>query len=336
MRCECAGSVYRCIWTAALISASAFAGLSAEKLTFSREARVNWEYAGRTIPKWSGGYLIPIVNNGMAAPVIHFIDEWGKEAEPLRFTIPDARSALIDDVGRAPDGTWVLSGRAHDYQGKGGGFITWISPNRQNITTVQLYPYNAIRLAVGTDGTTWTEGAEIIGGNDWTGSDHGFIRRFDKFGKLMGWWIPRNSVPEVHTYDMDAGKLATGADRLEFYAGPAHQFFELSYAGNKVSRFVSYPGVGTPGDQNMYVTGMAILDNADVYLSVQNQNAHTDQIYVLDRTHRTWQPVPPPNLPNGLPIEHPAIYGADGKRLAFYNGPDSILFVTPGGEGNQS
>ena len=76
----------------------ALASLSAQKLTLQGEAHVNWEYARKRVPLWSQGFLIPIVNNGMAEPVIHFIDDTGTEGAALPFSIPGARSVMIDDV----------------------------------------------------------------------------------------------------------------------------------------------------------------------------------------------------------------------------------------------
>jgi hypothetical protein len=305
--------------------------LCAQKLVPAGEARVSWEYAGTRVPLWSGGFLVPIENNGLDAPALHFIGDTGVEAQPLVFSIPGASSTLIDGVARGSDGTWVVCGRAHDREGKGGGFISWLSPDRQNVTTIRSYPYNAEEITIAPDGTTWTQGIEVVSGNDWVGSDHGVIRRFDKSGKLMGQYIPRNSIPEV-SLGLQEGKLATNKDRVGWYVNHSHEYFELTYDGDKVSRPVSYPGIAPRVEPpSAWITGMAMMDNGDVYISAQRRDElPVDQLYRLDRVKRTWIPVPAPTFPDGTPNNGPLILGGDGERLALFGGPQSVLFARVG------
>jgi hypothetical protein len=271
------------------------------------KARTGWRGARQLgvrkqhIPHWSGGFLIPIERNGLDAPVIHAIDDTGYETPPLVFSIPGAHAIRIDNVARGLDGTWAVSGRARDAEGKGGGFITWLSADRQNVKTIQLLPYNAMRIAIAPDGTTWTEGIELVPDQDWVGSDHGVIRRFDKSGNAIGSWIRRNSIPEVNAMGLEGGVFAVAQGLVGWYAGYAHEYFEIVFNRSKVSAPKTWPGIASRDNHELRVNGLAILDNGDAYISAQDQKRGTSQLYILDRAHRIWIPVTAPEMPNGKP-----------------------------------
>jgi len=307
--------------------------VSAQELVPAGEAHVSYGYAGTRVPFWTGGYLVPIENNGMIVPVIHSIDDAGVEAAPIMLSIPGASSMTIDGAARRPDGTWAVIGYAQDGDGKGSGFITWISPDRKNVTTIRSYPYNPYEVTITPDGTAWTQGIEVVSGNDWVGSHHGVIRRFDSSGKLMGEYIPRSSIrEEINTLAMENAKLVSNKDRVGWYANRAHEYFELTYEGDKVSGPVIYPGIAPHGDDDVLVDGMAMMDNGDAYVSVYNYKPTTDRgiVYRLDRVKRSWTPVAMPAKSDGTPIlEYPNILGGDGERLALFGG-DSVIFVKPG------
>jgi hypothetical protein len=307
--------------------------LHAQTLVPAGEARVEYGYAGTRVPIWSGGVLLPIQNNGSQSPVIHFIDDTGKEGEPFTFSIPGTGNIMIADVSRGPDGTYALCGwTLYDREGRGrDGFISWIPPSRRDVTTVWPYPYHAQQIAIAPDGTTWTQGSDIVYGADWTGSQNGVIRRFDKSGKQIGSWIPRNSIlREVpDSFGLSQGKLAVNKDRAGWYASVAHMYFELTFDGDKISKPVSYPGIAPPKDDTL-ATGLAIMDTGDVYLTVYRYTAEPDLMYRLDRTNSSWVALPNPVNPDGKLNSQPLILGGDGKRLALFGGPESVIFLKPG------
>ena len=303
----------------------------AQRLVVAGEARVSYEsYAGTVVPHWSGGFLLPMERNGLEAPVIHFIDETGREGQPWVFAIPNATSILVDDVAYGPDGRWAVSGRAHDRDGHGGGFISWLPANHQSAVTRQTYPYDALKIAIAPDGTTWTQGIEVVAGNEWVGSDHGIIRRFDRSGNPIGSYIPRNTLrEEAITRGSDQGRFAVNRNRVGWYAAVAHEYFELSYDGNDVTGPMVYPGVASKGDDDTFITGIALMENGDVYVSADRYHPFLSGVYRLDRAARLWTPVSLPTKPDGTPIlTQSMILGGDGTRFALFAGP-RVIYVKP-------
>jgi len=312
----------------ATVLASLLVPLGAQHLVSVGEARPAFDFQSNPIPRWSNGFLVPIDNLGVPVenPVIHAFDDRGIEGEPLVFSIPGARSILIDAVARGADGRWVLAGRAYDKAGEGGGFVSWLTPDMQKAVTVRTFPYDVQDMIIGPDGTTWTYGPEVTYGAEYDRTPDGVIRRFDRNGKQIGSYLPRVSIrEEVGTAAMMDGRIVCNADRVGWYAEQAHEYFELTYNGDKVSRPVTYPGVGEHNDVSVSLMAMAMMDNGDVYVSASHLKPSADEVlYRLDRAHRTWVSVPAPASTNGRLF----LLGGDGKRLAF-RGEGRIVFAQP-------
>jgi hypothetical protein len=300
----------------------------AQELVPAGEARPTWDLQNNPIPHWTGGFLLPIESPTAAleTQVIHAFDDTGREAQPLVFSIPGAKSVLIDAVARGSDGRWALAGRAYDPKGKGGGFISWVSPDEQKVTTVRTYPYDVGDVAIAPDGTTWTYGYEVVYGQEYDRTPDGVIRRFDKSGKQVGSYIPRGGIRgEVDSVGMMYGKLSCTGNRIGWYANQAHVYFELTYDGDKVSRPVSYPGIVPHNSYDGYLTGLALMDNGDVYItaSTGRLTKPSESLCRLDRAHRSWVPVTLPDNTDGA-----FLLGGDGKRLAMF-GRNRVVFITP-------
>ena len=312
----------------AILSGVLVTGVNAQRLIPAGEARPAWQFSGNPTPRWSGGFLIPIDNQGYAAekPVIQAFDDTGQEAEPLVFSIPNARSILVDAVARASNGTWAVGGRAYDAEGKGGGFISWVSPDQRHVTTVKSYPYDVGAITIAPDGTTWTYGYEIAYGREYYLTHDGVIRHFDKSGKQIGSYIPRISIrDQVDSPGMMNGRLVCNGDRVGWYAAQAHVYFELTYNGGGVSGPVSFPGIVGHNSSDAFITGLAMMDNSDVDATGQiTRPEQRGALYRLDRASHSWTEVPPPDNLDGYVI----LLGGDGKRIAMYGG-NRVVFFTP-------
>jgi hypothetical protein len=295
------------------------------------EARPSYKNADVPVPSWSGGVLVPIENNGSPTPVIRSFTDGGAELPAIVFSIPESVRIRIEGLARSSEGVYALCGRAYDRDDKGGGFVSWVSADNQHKTIVQVYPYSPHEITVTPDGSTWTQGLDVVAGADWMGSTNGIIRRFDRSGKLIGSFIPRSSVlPDVDTVSIVQGKLASNEDHVGWYANHAHAYFELTFKGEIVSGPEAYPGIGAHGDDSSRVTGLAFLNSGEVYISAQHDDqSPSEQIYLLDRTARRWIPVRLPSSSDGTPFAIPFILGSDGEKLALSGEEYSVRFVRP-------
>jgi hypothetical protein len=153
--------------TAVLIAVALTAlGLLGQTLSDGGEARFAYNLTSQDrVPFWNGALVI-IEHNGLAAPTIHSFDLTGAEMPPIVFAIPGANETRIERVAYGKDGTYAVCGRAFDANGKGGGFVAWISPDRQNTKVIQTFPYIPYSIVMTADGSTWTQGFEIAHGHE--------------------------------------------------------------------------------------------------------------------------------------------------------------------------
>lgn len=287
------------------------------------------------VPSWSGGYLLPIENNDSATPVIHAFDDTGREDTPFVFSLPGTKWTRIEGVARGTEGTYAIAGRAYDQEGRGGGFISVVSPNRQAVTTVRTYPFSPHPIAIAPDGTIWVQGMEVTRRGEAdpaVNPANGVVRRFDRSGKLLGSFVPRKDLDVVRPLGLTNSKLAVNKDTVGWYFERFHEYYELKFDGNSVSAPVSYPGVAARDNSRVSIDGLALMDNGDAYVSVYNYDPspNSGQVYRLDRAKRSWVPVSVPTKPDGTPVvTQPFILGGDGSRLALVYGR-GIMFLKPG------
>ena len=300
-------------------------GLYAQTLLDAGEARFAYNLTNQDrVPFWNGALII-IEHNGLAAPTIHSFDITGAEMPPIVFAISGANATRIERVAYGKDGTYAVCGRAFDADGKGGGFIAWISPNRQSTKVIQTFPYAPLSIVMTADGSTWTQGFEVARGveaDPAVNPEHGIIRRFDRSGNLLSSHVPRSTIGNGNL-GLQQGLLASSKDYVGWYANHTHTYREVTSDG----KIAFYPGVG-PSDSKWDVTGLAITDSGDVIISATERapNSIGSRLYRLDKSHHTWLRL---DLPNGAasPMpDKPFLLGADGNRLVLYR-IDRMRFV---------
>ncbi len=299
----------RAIGTMSLIwlTLISFAGLRSQTLTLSSVARIPWDLAEQRVPNWDGGALGIVQNNDTAQPTIHLFDNQGREMQPVVFSIPGANEMRIEGVAQGLGGVVVVAGRAFDRNGSGGGFISWVSADRQSSRNVQLFPYSPNLLATAPDGTVWVQGHEVAHGMESdpaVNPDNGLIRHFDASGKLIGSFIPRASVPKIKLGLTD-GQMASSKDRVAWYANHADAYFEIMYDGG----VKEYPGLPLEKNNHGRVTGLALTDAGDAIVST-HEALGASGLYILDRAHRMWKPLARPQ--NTLTL----VYGSAGDSIA--------------------
>lgn len=300
-------------------------GLVAQTLSDGGEARFAYNLTNQDrVPFWNGALVI-IEHNGLAAPTIHSFDITGAEMPPIVFAISGANATRIESVAYGKDGTYAVCGRAFDANGRGGGFIAWISPDRQSTKVIQTFPYAPLAIVMTADGSTWTQGFEVAHGVESgpaVNLEHGIIRRFDRSGNLLSSYIPRSTIGNGNLGLQD-GLLASSKDYVGWYANHTHTYREVTSDG----RVAFYPGIG-PSDSKWEVTALAITDSGDVIISAAERalNSIGSRLYRLDKSHRAWLRL---DLPNGAvsPMpEKPFLLGSDGNRLMLYR-IDRMRFV---------
>lgn len=304
---------------AAVLTAS---GLVAQTLSDGGEAPFAYNLTNHDrVPFWNGALII-VEHNGLAAPTIHSFDITGNEMPPIIFAISGANATRIESVAYGKDGTYAVCGRAFDAKGKGGGFIAWISPDRQSTKVIQTFPYSPHLIVMTADGSTWTQGFEVANGVEagpTVNLEHGIIRRFDRSGNLLSSYIPRSSIVNG-SLGVEQGLLASSKDYVGWYANHMHTYREVTSDG----RVAFYPGVA-PSDSTWEATGLAITDSGDVIVSATERGVLNGigRLYRLDKAHRAWLPL---DLPNGVEPPKPYLQGADGNRLVLYR-IDRMRFV---------
>ncbi len=282
--------------------------MSAQTPRFRDYVPLGVNLSHQTIPIWNGGGLAILPRDSVATATIRFIGLTGGESTPISFTLPGASSIKIFSAAQAQDGWTVLSGMAYDREGRGGGFVSIISSDRQSVTTIQAFPYCPYFARFSPDGSVWTLGIEMIKANPDAKAiqqDHALVRHFDREGKKIGSYIPKNGLSEIPAFalvnDVMSGLFMVCKDRVGWYASRAGRYFELSPTG----LLTQYPGIPNSPDSDP-VSGMALTDSGATMVSA-------NRVYSLDRKSRTWSVV---TLPGGSARTDAVIFGGSGDVIA--------------------
>jgi hypothetical protein len=269
-----------------------------------------YNFAGKTVPKWTGGALVALEGEQGAQPLIHVFGISGQETMTVRFTLPEANVVDIRDVARGPDGSLVLCGWTQDSQGRAGEYLALVSPDGTSVKIVRTDPYAPFGVAVAPDGTIWARGIEL----DPSAKYHwiraqtsvGVIRHLSASGILLGAFIPQSGFSPK---EIESGRtlLAPSPDRLGWYQEMGHSYFEVMYNGT----VAQYPGIALQPHEA--VVSLAITDNGQVYANKWQMNSSGHEIYRLDRNTRAWSLVTVPA--GGGPPLLPVFLGSSGNAL---------------------
>jgi hypothetical protein len=295
--------------------------LRAETLSLEHEAKIDFDFAGMHVPRWSGGALVNFISNRTAAPSLLRFDAQGKQLQSVILTIAGADMIDLDEIASSPDGSLAVCGKAFDQSGRGSGFITITSPTGNQAMTVRLYPYYPTSITFASDGTIWTLGLEAVDGKEkGPGVDpgHGVIRHFDKNGKLLGSFIPRSSFPSPIM--VMNGYLVSAEGRVGWYtgpvAGPGSAYYEILADGT----VRKYPEVAL--NKSEFVSGLALLDNGRTYITTEDNTNHLWRFLSISGPADQWTPVPLPDQ-----LMRAFLFGGEGQQLVFHRPRSTMTFM---------
>jgi hypothetical protein len=284
--------------------------LAGQSLSPISEVKLNFNYRA-PFPVWTGGAIVGYENNFTRTPVIHSYDAEGTEMQPIAFSLPGAAKVVISGVARSADGSYAVAGSSWDSSGRSGGFITWISADRQTLRTVRPFPYIPDMIAIAPDGSIWTVGAERVNGTEndpAVNRSHGVVRHFSASGIQLADFIPRRQLFSGRA--MGQGIVASNHDRIGWYAIVEQRYVEVTFDG----KVAAYPGIAPPGS-DWQVNGVALLDDGGVIASARAHNATSGSaLYRLDRSTKTWVAM---NAPEGE--SQPIVLGSDGSRILLFS-----------------
>jgi hypothetical protein len=265
--------------------------------------------AYETFAVWSGGAFVFVQHRLSGAPDFQIFDRNGKQISQFTFRIPGATVINIYDhsVALGADSSLAIVGTAYTDDSKGGMFLAWVSPDRQQQTIVRTSPFFPKAVTMAADGTIWVAGYEPKPHRDYDYNQN-LIRRYDKTGKLLGSFIPWSSlgttprpIPAVDSV------LLTATDRVGWYSPDSHTYLEFSLDGSVVSRFKSAPH---PEHDTTYV---ALCDDGNLYAStaiLREDHQQTNWgIFTLDRQRGEWSLIKREE-------RWGILFGCDGARLA--------------------
>ncbi|MBM3775969.1 MAG: hypothetical protein FJW37_12535 [Acidobacteria bacterium] len=191
---------------------------------------------------------------------------------------------------RGGDGSFALSGLAYSNDSKGGAFVAWISPDRQQQRVFRTAPYATRKIAVASDGTIWTIGRELTDGEE-LNPGHDVVRRFDAEGNLLGSYLPKPSLMRDGSRQHPAllAWLVSARGRVGLHSPLSREYIEFSLDPVVVSRF---PGL--PLEPGGRLSGLALCDDGGVYASIDRRDksgVKRWEVASLDRSARAWKPV---------------------------------------------
>ena len=297
--------------------------ICAASLSMDHEAKIAYNVRGMRVPQWAGGALVAFDSNRTSTPVLLSFDDQGNQFQAIPFTIPNAEMIDLDDITRGLDGSLAICGKAFDHSGSGSGFVAVIGANADKVTTVRLYPYEPVRIAIGSDGTIWTVGLMVVNGKEGgpaNSSDYDVIRHFDRSGKLLDSFVPRSSIGSH--FAVQNSRLRSASGRIGWYPGPSSgassRFREIRSDGT----VRIFPAILLAESES--ITGLALTDDGKTYVTTWNKTNHGWQFLSTNSPDNQWtQESAPPQLTKAR------LFGSDGSRLVFYTYDRfTLAFVT--------
>jgi hypothetical protein len=288
------------------------AGASAV-LTATAASNVNYDFSGRTIPKWSGGDLLALDYQSTASPVIRVFGRDGREILAVSLTVPQATTIVVAGFGRGSSGLIVACGRAIDGQGRQNAFLALLTPESGSQRLIALNDYYAERVAAAPDGTVWTFWHGV--GDQFTTPDT--LRHFDSNGKMIGSVLPGSTFSSRPALVDPHNELAVSANRVALFAASDSRYIELSLDGS-IETDVRI----TPLAKGEKVTGFALTDTDHVFITSQvSARPRHHNLYSLDAQSGQLTMVA---MPNNMTW----VLGGDGNNVVGRTGSASFTLFS--------
>lgn len=271
-----------------------------EKRTFTHEREVETAFVWETPPRWEGGKLVGYLHNHSSGPIIYTMDRDGTRDETL-FTLKDGALIHVSDLAGSPNGEIATVASALTSDTGGTTFLARISAEREHQTITRTWPYCPKVVTFAADGNIWTignmkseDGTQDLARN--------VLRRFDPSGKMLGSTTLR--IKGWRT--AETSFLRASKDRVGWFARDG-DYLEFSLDGSEIARYAGPEGSGV---ESRNIAGMVLSQDNEVI--VGHFGEKKAEFIILDREHRSWNPV-------SVPKEHAPtwafVLGLDGTTL---------------------
>jgi hypothetical protein len=255
----------------------------------------------------------------------------GGPRQSISFWIPGASEIWVEDVAIAQDHSIIVVGslsRPDDQVQH--SYLSRLDFQGRVLSTVTLGAYEPEKVCSTDDGTLWMVGQSLA--DEMQGISYTMLRNYSIDGKLLHEYLNRKDLP-VQDLNLSARLakqgsdharlfLACGAGVVGTYIGPGHTWAQV-HLSDYSARFwwVKPPAKDTRSKGTMRVTGLALLDEGNIYASFTPSD---DQrfppqwsLYKLDvgQGHTgTWIPAVPEGTAD---VGSQTIIGSDGANIVF-------------------
>ncbi len=273
------------------------------------------DVGGKPMPYWNNGALAVLdLIADTAPPSVSLFDREGRKVSTRAFPIPGAVHTTVRHFIHGPDGSIALCGSVLGSEGRGTGYLGWISADGATIQIVRPAPYSVTRVAFASDGTIWTTGIE----------ERNFsapvFRRFDRSGEMLGAFLPGTEFRNYPSSFMSSVNVfGTIGDHAVWYSQREGELVEVSPSG-EVRRT---PVLALPDGEAE--AGFAITEDGEIFVSSRGNSSAS--LSRLDRGLRAWVPVVHDNWSGQTPRPSLYLYGAEGNTLVVrdYRSPTRYL-----------
>lgn len=289
------------------------------RLEPSREPHMTYSLANKQMPKWSGGALVLVENNG-GTPAFYAFDGEGRTVFSSTFSVPESSRNYVLGYARGQDGLVALCGSSWTSDARGAPYIAWISADGVQSQILRVAPYTPTRITVAPDGTIWAVGRELINGKEsvpGVDMDGYVIRQFDRQGKLLNGYIRRSEIGDRMRFAAINNYLVSSGGRVGWYSYGEDFRGEYIEVSNGVVTHFSLPDLQHQ-PPHWLAAGVAMTDAGEVFVALGPLRSPPRQhvIYTLDRAAGAWRPlVQPPALNSPLGLR---LFGAEGNELVFW------------------
>jgi hypothetical protein len=236
-------------------------------------------FQGR-IPIWNGAAMIKIDDSA--------ISSWAEDGRQLLVAtvqIPESSYVWVFDAAAEADGGLVACGKAKDRDGRLGGFLYFIRPDRTEPRIVRTAPYVPAKVVIASDDSLWTAGYDA---NPYAlrDKDTTIIRHFDASGRLLEGFVKQASLKDrgIELPGTGEDSFALSSSGTAAWCG-AHAQIYIEVTGGHVHE---YPGV--PLGDHEFVDGLAVLQSGEAIASVTNHYPGV-RLYRLDRSSASWHEI---------------------------------------------
>ena len=293
----------------ALMIAATAGGASLRELA---QARIGTDPAStRCMPKWSGGSLLLVENQGGQLPVISPFERTGAPQQSVLIAIPGAQTVWVRGYSHGADGTIAASGEAFDNDGRVGRFVVIFPPGGKAAQLIRTGQYYAHDVAVASDGTVWTAGIEALdrkppGSKDASAAfapflNSAIIRHFDAQGNLIKSFLPQSAGTNFGSPVLEGTFLVANGTSVAWYCASEGRYLELTPQGIALD----VKGVQIPIEPTG-MSGFALTTGGRVFLS--SDSAGHSALHEFKKGSNAWVPVAVDSSFEGL-------FGSDGDNL---------------------